>query len=196
MLKINETKLLKMVDVKDFESIKTYLLEEIQVQAQTSSSNKQKVKAFMSLSKRIDKSIGHRQILKGIRYHNDRSYLCDGYRIIEFNGKIEGLENTEDNYPIKLLELIDTIGTDKEIKISAAALVAQYKEYKATKEESLKYFIITTDDLRIKFNIQYLYDLSKLFDLDSCTIKASTPEAPIIIDDGTNRALQLPVRPE
>ena len=193
MIKLNEMKLLELINSGNLEELK--LLVETELYNTTiSTTDKQRLNAFKKLAKSLlqkKSPVYNRPSMQGAYVDNDNMMtICDSYRVVRlFTDKVIGCTMVD-----KELKFMDTSkimkdtkdGARVQIQLDINDILLQYKKFKATKEKvtnvkNYGVYIVeldTTDfDLTVSepkllkngklpmaFNIQYLKDAHDTLD--------------------------------
>jgi hypothetical protein len=142
--------------------------------------------------------------ISGCTIQDNKLCLCDGFKAfkMDFNPALmPDLQMIPDDVdPMDYNKIMNEPknSLNKEVAIDFDSFNLQLKEYKATKNKDLKYFIIdsTFNDDKIHVDILYLDEVHKVIDITKCRIEASTRVAPVYFYslNEDSKALLLPVR--
>ena len=211
MIKINETKVLSLINANDIDELKKYINQEIIWQLKTSKTDLQKNKAFVALAKKFNSQKDSNRALAGAFEQDGYSCLCDGFRAFRIKKPIEtfaGIARLDEaTTPINLKQFFSDVRDLKELEFDVNSFELQYKEFKGSsiKERNQKDYYknpkkIFTLDLneteKLYLNIEYLMDAHKILDFNNCKFYGKLSVSPlVIVDEEGNQGLVLPIRP-
>ena len=199
MIKLNEVKLLELINTNDLEALKLLIGTEV-YNTSLSSTDKKRINAFRKFSKARSKEF--REGLKGAYVDNDNMMtVCDGYRIARlFDSNIKDclMVQKESVKDVTSKLINDTKSTNQlQIQLDANDIMLQYKKYKATKDKKIEsnnhgiyvvaYEGFLKEECYIVFNIEYLKEFHDIFDFTSEVefyIQDKSIETNFFVEDG------------
>lgn len=203
MIKVNETKLMEMVNNSNLEGIKTYLSNEILMQTKTDKSELQKIKAFKRLAKKThSKKKDTHPYFAGAFEENGKAAICDGYKAAWINKTLEELGDVIKADSEKHMEInklfINDYSNYTEVQFDREKFtlqLAEYKTYPASEREhhESRFFEMKIEGSSIWFNIEFIKEMDDIFNLSESKLYASTPKQGMFIESDFGRGLILPI---
>lgn len=209
MIKVNETKILEMININDLEGIKKYIDLEIYNQLKVDKTDKQRIKAFQTFAKNCRKQNKEvRPALAGGFIKNEKLYATDSYTLIEMNDTSIECEMIENGLETMNVESILT-RSDKCIQIDLAShvekIILQCKEYKVNakglrgslkkpSEENKGLYIINTESFEIGFDVEKLKVITDIIDVNKSKCYVYNSVSPLFIESDDRKGLLCPIR--
>lgn len=183
MLKLDELKLLKMIEDNDIEAIKSYVEGEIVLQLNLSKSDNAKMKAIALYSKKTKKKADKmgKEILAGAFMQGEYTAIIDGHMGIRLKMDINRIPNIINNESFfedgaekfDVRGLFENKRYYKEIKIDVEEMLIQYKKWKTTKNDAYKFFQVElANGEQSFFNIEYMIEAHNMIDINESVVVA------------------------
>ena len=208
MIKVNENKILEMINNNDLVGLKKYIDWEVYSQLKVDKTEKQRIKAFQSFVKQCKKQNNiMRPAIAGGFIRNDKLYATDGFTLIQMNDTSIQCEMIGEGLKTINAENI-LIRNDKSIQIDLAShvekITLQCKEYKANikgkrkekkpNEVNKGIYIINTESFEIGFDVEKLKVITDIIDVNKSECYVYNSVSPLFIENENAKGLLCPVR--
>ena len=203
MIKVNEVKIMEMINNNDTFGIQQYIENEIMMQKTTDKSELKKIKAFKNLAKKIYKNKKEFQpALAGAYEIDKKAVICDGYKAAWINKSLDELGDVirvETDPTIQVEKFfVEEYSNHVEVEFCSKQFLLQYTEYKSTpikkrKNHESKFFEIKIKDVSMWLDIEFIKDMDDIFDLSKSKLYASNPKQALFIESDFGKGLILPI---
>ena len=198
MIKVDEKKVLELLDIWAIQDLTDYIKGEVHVQGKPKGEI-DSIKGFQSFVKTCMKTL-YNEKCKGAWIKEGKLYALNGYVIVEMGDpEIPCEKLPADVEPLNISNILKP--SEVEVKVNAAVVKIQIDMYKANVKGIRGAARKGTVDNKgiyliegVAFNINYLYSLSRIFDFEKSKITIGGPCSPLHITDEVNQGLVLPVR--
>lgn len=203
MIKVNEVKMMEMINNNDIFGIQQYIENEIVMQKTTDKSELKKIKAFKNLAKKTYKNKKEYQpALAGAYEIDKKAVVCDEYKVAWINKSLDELGDiikVETNSIMQVEKFfVEEYSNHTEVEFCLKQFLIQYAEYKSIPAKERKknesgFFEIKIKDVSIWFDIDFIKDMDDIFNLSESKLYASNPEQPLFIESDFGKGLILPI---
>ena len=203
MIKVNEIKMMEMINNNDMFGIQQYIENEIIMQKTTDKSELKKIKAFKNLAKKTYKDKKDSQpALAGAYEIDKKAVICDGYKVAWINKSLDELGDVirvETDSIIQVEKFfVEEYLNHTEVEFYSKQFLIQYAEYKSIpakerKEHESRFFEIKIKDVSIWFDIDFIKDMDDMFNLSESKLYASNPKQALFIESDFGKGLILPI---
>ena len=203
MIKVNEVKIIEMINNNDMFGIQQYIENEIIMQKTTDKSELKKIKAFKNLAKKTYKDKKDSQpALAGAYEIDKKAVICDGYKVAWINKSLDELGDVirvETDNIIQVEKIfVEEYSNRTEVEFCSKQFLVQYAEYKSIpakerKEHESRFFEIKIKDVSIWFYIDFIKDIDDVFNLSESKLYASNPKQVLFIESDFGKGLILPI---
>ena len=202
MIKVNEIKIMEMINNNDMFGIQQYIKNEIIMQKTTDKSELKKIKAFKNLAKKIYKDKKDSQpALAGAYEIDKKAVICDGCKVAWINKSLDELEDVirvKTDFITQVEKFfVEEYLNHTEVEFCSKQFLIQYAGYKSIpakerKNHESRLFEIKIKDVSIWFDIEFIKDMDDIFNLSESKLYASNPEQPLFIESDFGKGLILP----
>ena len=213
MIKVNEIKMMEMINNNDIFGIQRYIENEIIVQKTIDKSDIKKIKAFKNLAKKTYKDKKDLQpVLAGAYEIDKKAVICDSYKVAWINKSLDELGDvirveTDDIMQVEKF-FVEEYSNHTEVEFCSKQFLIQYAEYKSIpakerEEHESRFFEIKIKDVSIWFDIEFIKDMDDIFNLSESKLYASNlsesklyasnPEQALFIESNFGKGLIMPI---
>ena len=203
MIKVNEIKIMEMINNNDIFGIQQYIENEIIMQKTTDKSDIKKIKAFKNLAKKTYKDKKDSQpALAGAYEIDKKAVICDGYKVAWINKSLDELGDvirveTDGITQVKKF-FVEDYSNHTEVEFCSKQFLVQYAKYKSIptkerKKHESRLFEIKIKDVSMWFDIDFIKDMDDIFNLSESKLYASNPEQALFIESDFGKGLILPI---
>ena len=203
MIKVNEIKMMEMINNNDIFGIQRYIENEIIVQKTIDKSDIKKIKAFKNLAKKTYKDKKDSQpALAGAYEIDKKAVICDSYKVAWINKSLDELGDVirveTDNIIQVEKFFVEEYSNHTEVEFCSKQFLIQYAEYKSIpakerEEHESRFFEIKIKDVSIWFDIEFIKDMDDIFNLSESKLYASNPKQALFIESDFGKGLILPI---
>ena len=203
MIRVNEVKMMEMINNNDIFGIQQYIENEIIMQKTTDKSDVKKIKAFKNLAKKTYKDKKDSQpALAGAYEIDKKAVICDDYKVAWINKSLDELGDVirveTDNIIQVEKFFVEEYSNHTEVEFCSKQFLVQYAEYKSIpakerKKHKSRFFEIKIKDVSIWFDIEFIKDMDDIFNLSESKLYASNPKQALSIESDFGKGLILPI---